>query len=759
MEIFALSRTLTNRTVLRSGTAIGLLIALSVPVGHAAAQEGAVAQEQIEEGESVLAAGEAIALDEVLVLSADEQLKQAPGVSIITATDIEHRPPVNDLSDIIRRQPGVNLTGNSASGVRGNNRQIDIRGMGPENTLILIDGKPVLSRNAIRYGRSGERDTRGDSNWVPPEAVERIEVLRGPAAARYGSGAAGGVVNIITKRPAEQSVTVSSYVNIPQHSEEGKTFRGNVFAGGPLGQDFAYRVYGSYSKTNADDPAINADAALLPSDIPAGREGVVNKDVRGVLTWYANESHEFEFEAGYSRQGNIFTGDRQLAGTSSIIEELASQGEETNTLYRTTLALTHRGNYEFGTSNSYVQWENTRNNRFLEGTAGSGEGAISSNLEKGTITLDNWAAKSEFNIPFTYHFDQNVTVGAEFRGEYMDDPVSLRQGIASGVVIPGVPSDPADRDSKIDAQLYGLYLEDNIHVTDKLIVTPGIRGDYHSEFGSNASPSLNASYDLTDEISLKAGIARAFKAPNLYQLNENYVYFTMGNGCPFNFPSLGLGCYVIGNPDLKAETSINKEVGINYINDAGWQAGLTYFHNDYKDRITAGVVPVGVLGRAQLFQWDNTPKAVLSGLEGNLLVPLLDTVNWRTNATYMLESEDKETGNPLSLVPEYTVNTALEWQATERLFTALTLTHYGKTEAPSQNVVTGRLATNTDDLDPYTLVGFNVDFQANEQLRIGAGVSNIFDERLFRKGSGNAAGAATFNEPGRSFYLKVSTTF
>ncbi|MDA4173550.1 TonB-dependent receptor plug domain-containing protein, partial [Escherichia coli] len=49
------------------------------------------------------------------------------------------------------KMPGVNLTGNSASGTRGNNRQIDIRGMGPENTLILIDGVPVTSRNSVRY--------------------------------------------------------------------------------------------------------------------------------------------------------------------------------------------------------------------------------------------------------------------------------------------------------------------------------------------------------------------------------------------------------------------------------------------------------------------------------------------------------------------------------------------------------------------------------------------------------------------------------
>lgn len=99
-----------------------------------------------------------------MLVTAERELKQAPGVSIITADDIKKRPPVNNLSDIIRKMPGVNLTGNSASGQYGNNRQIDIRGMGPENTLILIDGKPVRSRNSVRMGRSGERNTRGDTN-------------------------------------------------------------------------------------------------------------------------------------------------------------------------------------------------------------------------------------------------------------------------------------------------------------------------------------------------------------------------------------------------------------------------------------------------------------------------------------------------------------------------------------------------------------------------------------------------------------------
>ncbi|VFS84671.1 Enterobactin outer-membrane receptor [Kluyvera cryocrescens] len=58
----------------------------------------------------------------------------------------------------------------------------------------------------------GERDTRGDTGWVPPEMIERIEVLRGPAAARYGNGAAGGVVNIITKKGGDELARFMEYL-------------------------------------------------------------------------------------------------------------------------------------------------------------------------------------------------------------------------------------------------------------------------------------------------------------------------------------------------------------------------------------------------------------------------------------------------------------------------------------------------------------------------------------------------------------------
>ena len=84
-------------------------------------------------------------------MTAEDQVKQSLGSSLITAKDFEKRPATNDVSEVLRTMPGVNLTGNSSTGQRGNKRQIDIRGMGPENTLILVmvNQSPLVMPNVM----------------------------------------------------------------------------------------------------------------------------------------------------------------------------------------------------------------------------------------------------------------------------------------------------------------------------------------------------------------------------------------------------------------------------------------------------------------------------------------------------------------------------------------------------------------------------------------------------------------------------------
>ncbi|MDO5622233.1 MAG: FepA family TonB-dependent siderophore receptor [Paracoccus sp. (in: a-proteobacteria)] len=741
----------TMRARLCSGTAFTLLLTTS-PF---------VAQAQTAEDPVVL---------ETIVLTAEEQIKQALGVSNISAEDLEKQPVVNDIAEAVRKMPGVNLTGSTASGQRGNQRQIDLRGMGPENTLILIDGKPVTSRNAVKMGRGGERDTRGDSNWVAPELIERIEVLRGPAAARYGSGASGGVVNIITKRPDTFTAQVGVHYNRPEGSAEGSTARTNFMVAGPAGERLTFRLNGNYNKSNPDALDINAAAAEeVDGTLLAGREGVINKDLGALLSWDAAPGHVIDFEANFSRQGNRYAGDSQLGSMSELTESL--HGQETNRMYRRTFSATHRGEYDFGESNSYLQYESTSNTRLCEGTGGSGEGRINFCVdtdgdgtndasEYRTIGLENLAAKTEWSLPMTLGGKtSNVTLGAELRGEFMDDAVSTTVTLPDTIIVDDTSNDPTQRDAKTKQILLGLYAEANIEWDDKLTLTPGLRFDHSDTFGTNLSPSLNAEYRFDENWTMKLGVARAFKAPNLFQLNPNYVYSTMGNGCPWvDGVRLSGPCYVMGNPDLDAEISLNKEIGIAYEGDSGMTASLTYFHNDYKNKIQSGQIqnnPDATTNR--LFRWENTGPAVIEGLEGNFATPLTETLALNTNFTYMLDSRIKATGQPLSLVPDYTINASLDWEVRDDLMVMLSATHYGPIKSNGINAFTSADLGETNDRGGYTLVNLGTRWDATDNVRVSAGVTNLFDKQLYR--TETSGGANTFNEPGRAFYISLNKTF
>lgn len=705
---------------------------------------------------------DAIVLDSInVVATAQEELKQAPGVSIITAEDIKKSPPVNDIAELIRKQPGVNLTGNSGSGARGNNRQIDIRGMGPENTLILIDGKPVSSRNSVRYGWRGDRDTRGDTNWVPADQIERIEILRGPAAARYGSGAAGGVINIITKSTAtEHHGNITVYRNMPQHKAEGYTKRIDFGLSGPIAENLSYRIYGNFNKTDADDQDINK-GHTVGNFVTAGREGVRNKDINGLLKWQFTPEQSLEFESGFSRQGNIYAGDSMNNAAAAALQAKRDPwiGRETNVMYRENFSVTHRGKWDNLSSMSFFQYEKTRNRRLEEGLAGGPEGNINSD-KFGTISLRSLTAHSEVNIPFYALFDQTATLGAEWNEQKMDDPFSNTQSVAEGGSVEGINN--TNRNTKSSATISSLFMEDNIELRPGTLVTPGLRYDHQTQTGSNWSPSFNASQEITDTISVKAGIARAYKAPNLYQTNPNYLLYSRGQGCWGGLTS----CYLMGNKNLKAETSVNKELGVEY-KENGWIAGITWFRNDYKNKIEAGRTIIGKasggkgsMANSNIFQWDNVPKAVVEGFEGNLTVPVRHDLSWTTNFTYMLETKNKETGEPLSVIPKYTINSTLDWQATEALSLQASTTWYGKQTPPrldyNGNKVSG---DGRRELPPYALVGLSGSYEFTKNLRLTLGVNNLFDKRLYREGNSKDAGAYTYNEPGRTLYTSVTASF
>ena len=701
---------------------------------------------------------------DTVYVTAEKQLQQSLGVSRISKDDIDKRPVANDISEFVRTMPGVNLTGNTATGQRGNKRQIDLRGMGPENTLILIDGKPVNSRQSERISMRGERNTRGDSNWVPVEEIESITVLRGPAATRYGSGAMGGVVNIVTKKVSKEfKGQVNLYANQPQDSKEGATRRIGFNLSGPIIQDtLGFRIYGNLNKTDADAADINAGHG---NDSAAGVEGVRNKDIAGRLQWKISPAQTLILDSSYSRQGNIYNGDTQNSNPrSALVNSLADSKAETARLYRSAYSLTHDGAWEWGDTKNVISYERTVNSHLPEGLAGGPEGSYTG-LDFVQSRLKNLRFSSEANIPFKLGVDNVLTVGAEFTDSKLDDPASNSQGFKDQGKTDVFNGISATRGGKASQRNWAAYVEDNISLTDKTHLIPAIRFDHNSDSGSNWSPALNFSHQIGENWLVKGGIARAYKAPNLYQTNPDFILYTRGQGCPLNAPN-SVRCYYMGNSNLKPETSINKEIGLEF-NKNGWQASATYFHNAYRNKIMIGdqLIATSNIGN-WLLQWENTPKATISGTEGNLVIPLHDTLKWSNNFTYMHKSEDYQ-GNPLSLVPKHTINSTLSWTPNERFDANLTFTHYGRTKPRSVavnhleqkgNPRAGVAALSSEhsqtQVGSYGIWGINAGYNWNKRVAVRGGISNLFDKKLYR----TTAGAQTYNEHGRAFYgsLKVS---
>ena len=701
---------------------------------------------------------------DTVYVTAEKQLQQSLGVSRISKDDIDKRPAANDISEFVRTMPGVNLTGNTATGQRGNKRQIDLRGMGPENTLILIDGKPVNSRQSERISMRGERNTRGDSNWVPVEEIESITVLRGPAATRYGSGAMGGVVNIVTKKVSKEfKGQVNLYANQPQDNKEGATRRIGFNLSGPIIQDtLGFRIYGNLNKTDADAADINAGHG---NDSAAGVEGVRNKDIAGRLQWKISPAQTLILDSSYSRQGNIYNGDTQNSNPrSALVNSLADSKAETARLYRSAYSLTHDGAWEWGDTKNVISYERTINSHLPEGLAGGPEGSYTG-LDFVQSRLKNLRFSSEANIPFKLGVDNVLTVGAEFTDSKLDDPASNTQGFKDQGKTDAFNGISATRGGKASQRNWAAYVEDNISLTDKTHLIPAIRFDHNSDSGRNWSPALNFSHQIGENWLVKGGIARAYKAPNLYQTNPDFILYTRGQGCPLNAPN-SVRCYYMGNGNLKPETSINKEIGLEF-NKNGWQASATYFHNAYRNKIVIGdqLIATSNIGN-WLLQWENTPKATISGIEGNLVIPLHDTLKWSNNFTYMHKSEDYQ-GNPLSLVPKHTLNSTLSWTPNERFDANLTFTHYGRTKPrgvainrleqngnPGAGITPLTSEYNQTQVGSYGIWGINAGYNWNKRVAVRGGISNLFDKKLYR----TTAGAQTYNEHGRAFYgsLKVS---
>ncbi|ALX95799.1 outer membrane siderophore receptor [Serratia fonticola] len=623
-----------------------------------------------------LASGSALAqTEDTMVVTASgfqQRIQDSPAtISVIPRQQLETRA-YRDVTDALKDVPGVVVTGGASSS------DISIRGMSSKYTLILIDGKRVDTR-----GTRPNSDNAGiEQGWLPPlQAIERIEVVRGPMSSLYGSDAMGGVINIITRKTSTTKDWVGSLqgdATIQEDRDSGDIYQTNAYASGPLIDGLlGLRVNGLFSHRGEDHFTNGFNEQRM-------RSGTA------VFSLTPDEKNDFDFEIGRSLQDRNSTPGKSVA-LENCRKGVCKPNSSSDNLYtRNNYSITHNGYYDFGNSTSYVQREETNN-------------------PGRNMKMYNTIFNTQTQFDLGSHM---LNLGGQYRYEKLNDG--------------GNQLEAADGLDQLTRWSWALFAEDEWALTNDFSLTTGIRMDRDQNYGSHWTPRMYGVWHLTEMWTVKGGVSAGYRSPDLRQSSANWGQITGGG------VSNGI---IVGNPNLKPEKSISEEVGILWDNQEGLNAGITLYNTDFKDKITevrrcnSSEDPACTIGNTTYdFVSDrvNVDKANMRGIE--VTAGWQITEDWKLSTNYTFtESEQKSgefQGKALNQMPKHMINGVLDWQATEDLGLWSRVNFRSET---SEYLSRTSMAVSTPS---YTFVDAGVSYQALKNLQLSGGVYNILDKTV-----------------------------
>ncbi|CAG9407167.1 TonB-dependent receptor domain-containing protein [Providencia alcalifaciens] len=643
-----------------------------------------------------------------------QQLRDAPAsVTVITAEQLQNKP-VRDLADAVKDVEGVSVVGSA------NKQDINIRGLSGEYTLILVDGRRQNSRESRPNGSGGF-----EAGFMPPvEAIERIEVIRGPMSSLYGSDAMGGVINIITKKVTNEwhgSVTTGAIIQ--ENSESGDSMDGNFYLSGPLIKDkLGLQLYGGGDYRKEDE-------------ITDGHYKKDNKSLTAKLTFTPMENQTFLLEAGRTTQKR-----EENPGKSLAEYEMRGSSKQFNKkteIYnnRNHAALTYKGEWDLFHTELSVYQESTKRKTKTEiknPTTKLNEYHYEARTPEITNTVVD--GKVVAFLP-----DNILTVGGQFQHSKLKD------------------SSLVAKDTMVKTQMSvdqsALFIEDEFTATENLILTGGLRLDHHETYGNHWNPRGYAIYHLTDEITIKGGVSQAFRAPTLREVSKGYGTSTEGgNGI------------IYGNPDLKPEKSLSEEIGIAYDHESGFNASLTLFNTDFKNKLTSYSLNKSDPAHSNLtlYTYDNVGEANIKGVEVATGIPIAQDWKLSLNYTYTdseRKSNDEKLGNgtslkgyPLDKTPKHLANAKLDWQYSPDL-NLYTRAHY---EGEQVWAAQRNGSKYPRYRSAYTTMDVGATYQLFKNTKLNLAVLNIGNEKAssIEKKYGNWD-----VEDGRRYWANVNVTF
>jgi iron complex outermembrane receptor protein len=543
-------------------------------------------------------------------------------VDVVTAKALQQRGATDISTALAATVPSINFPRPSNTDGTDAIRPVVLRGMGPDQTLVLVNGARRHTSALINVnGSVGRGSAAVDLNAIPSSAIDRIEVLRDGASAQYGSDAIAGVVNL-RLREADHggglTVTYGEYVTSYKGYYGGKhsiTDGGSATVAGwqgfKLGGDGFLTVSAQYRDLDPTNRADN-DPRVTPSRITGRTGDPKTEDVSVYLNaakplaagweaygWYgyqqrdANSAASFRLPTDASQNipavypngylPLLTTDTEDVTAAFGLRGELGGFKIDTNLVYG-------KNDIDFGV-------ENTLNPSYGPTSPTS--------FKAGGLTYDQltFGLDASREIEVGLAGPLNVAFGLEARREGFEinagEPASYARGTVSPTLAFGsrgftgfAPSNAVD----VDRHEVGVYLDLEGKVTEKLTV--GVAGRYedYSDFGSSTTGKINARYDFSPSFALRGGVSTGFRAPSLqqqYYTATAITYVAQSNGSggtvlvPFEsgiYPSVSPVGLALGGKPLEAEKSTNYSLGAVYRKGA-FELTVDAYQIDVRDRI------------------------------------------------------------------------------------------------------------------------------------------------------------------------------
>src|SRR5688572_12482203 len=507
--------------------------------------------------------------------------------------------------------PSINFPRPSITDGTDHVRPVTLRGLAPDQTLVLVNSKRRHQSALVNVnGSVGRGSAAVDLNAIPLAAIESVEVLRDGASAQYGSDAIAGVINLRLRDAREggdASITYGQYDTQVEtergkrHADDGATMTASGWVGLPLGEEGFLTLSGEYRDR---DPTSRGDFDnRVPGSPVTSRYG--DSDVRDI-TGYVNAG--IPLDGDWSIYG--WAGYQNREGNSAAFPRIFNDARNVPAIYPNgflPLITTDIDDVAvgWGVRGKVGEWDTDVSLVYglndvhygVEDSLNTSYGAASqTSFDAGSMEYNQLV----FNAGVVRGFEVgnlpeplNLALGIEARRENYSieagEPTSYDRGPVAGAPAgaQGFPGFQPTNELDENRTAYSAYVDLEARLTTRFLASIAVRGEDYSDFGSAVTGKIAGRFDFTDSFALRGNVSTGFRAPGLQQAFFTSTATNFINGVPFEvgtFPATSAVATTRCAQPLDAATSCNYSLGAVF-RAGGFEATIDAYRIDIRDRI------------------------------------------------------------------------------------------------------------------------------------------------------------------------------